>query len=226
MGHMSHLWIFLFHYFVVHKGQHKGISAVWFVLSSLPQALLVFKMDTKTTLEHTNPHLLVFPGKPFRPSFSGSVLTPVCASSLGSREGDVLRERAPWHTVLNFQQGDGMLGSPRHGAKPQHHHWQDAGEVSPQLHICRLSTECFIWELKASSVAFILFPPGQPFDPHYKINSAVSNIICSITFGNRFDYHDNNFQELLHLLAETLLLIGSFWGQVKPVCHFCNFSSM
>uniref|UniRef100_A0A803XKU5 CP2J2 protein n=1 Tax=Meleagris gallopavo TaxID=9103 RepID=A0A803XKU5_MELGA len=55
---------------------------------------------------------------------------------------------------------------------------------------------------------------GQPFDPHYKINSAVSNIICSITFGNRFDYHDSNFQELLHLLAETLLLIGSFWGQL------------
>ncbi|KAM6124147.1 cytochrome P450 2J2-like [Pterocles gutturalis] len=55
---------------------------------------------------------------------------------------------------------------------------------------------------------------GQPFDPHYKINNAVSNIICSITFGNRFDYHDNRFQELLHSLAETLLLIGSFWGQV------------
>ncbi|XP_076196168.1 cytochrome P450 2J2-like [Aptenodytes patagonicus] len=55
---------------------------------------------------------------------------------------------------------------------------------------------------------------GQPFDPHYKINSAVSNIICSITFGNWFDYHDNRFQELLHLLAETLLLIRSFWGQL------------
>ncbi|XP_074454817.1 cytochrome P450 2J2-like isoform X3 [Larus michahellis] len=55
---------------------------------------------------------------------------------------------------------------------------------------------------------------GQPFDPHYKINSAVSNIICSITFGNRFDYHDNRFQELLHSLAEMLLLMGSFWGQL------------
>uniref|UniRef100_A0A8C0EQY3 Cytochrome P450 subfamily 2 J19 n=1 Tax=Bubo bubo TaxID=30461 RepID=A0A8C0EQY3_BUBBB len=55
---------------------------------------------------------------------------------------------------------------------------------------------------------------GQPFDPHYKINSAVSNIICSITFGNRFDYHDNRFQELLCSLAEMLLLIGSFWGQL------------
>ncbi|NXK99214.1 CP2J2 protein, partial [Mesembrinibis cayennensis] len=55
---------------------------------------------------------------------------------------------------------------------------------------------------------------GQPFDPHYKINSAVSNIICSITFGNRFNYHDNRFQELLHSLAEMLLLMGSFWGQL------------
>ncbi|EMP36488.1 Cytochrome P450 2J2 [Chelonia mydas] len=55
---------------------------------------------------------------------------------------------------------------------------------------------------------------GQPFDPHYKINSAVSNIISSITFGERFEYHDNQFQELLHLLSETLLLIGNFWGQL------------
>uniref|UniRef100_A0A8C0UED2 Cytochrome P450 2J2-like n=1 Tax=Cyanistes caeruleus TaxID=156563 RepID=A0A8C0UED2_CYACU len=54
---------------------------------------------------------------------------------------------------------------------------------------------------------FLFFPPGQPFDPHYKINSAVSNIICSITFGNRFDYHDNRFQELLHSLAETNSLL-------------------
>lgn len=224
MGHMSHLWIFT-------KASIKAFLQCDLSWAPCPRLSRCLRWTPKThwsthTLEHTNPYLLVFPGKPFRPSFSSSVLTSVCASSLGWREGDVLRERALWHTVLNFQQGDGVLGSPRHGAKPQHHHWRDAGEVSPQLHICRSSTECFIWELKASSVAFILFPPGQPFDPHYKINSAVSNIICSITFGNRFDYHDNNFQELLHLLAETLLLIGSFWGQVKPVCHFCNFSSM
>ncbi|NWX45066.1 CP2J2 protein, partial [Steatornis caripensis] len=55
---------------------------------------------------------------------------------------------------------------------------------------------------------------GQPFNPRYKIDSTVSNVICSITFGNCFDYQDNCFQELLHSLAETLLLIGSFWGQL------------
>uniref|UniRef100_A0A8C5X910 CP2J2 protein n=1 Tax=Malurus cyaneus samueli TaxID=2593467 RepID=A0A8C5X910_9PASS len=68
---------------------------------------------------------------------------------------------------------------------------------------------------------------GQPFDPHYKINGAVSNIICSITFGSRFEYHDNRFQELLHSLAETLLLIGSFWGQVKPLgCFFQHWEKL
>ncbi|XP_054835406.1 cytochrome P450 2J2 [Eublepharis macularius] len=55
---------------------------------------------------------------------------------------------------------------------------------------------------------------GQPFDPHFQINNAVSNIICSITFGDRYDYHDSKFQELLHLVDEALYLQASVWGQV------------
>ncbi|XP_049992350.1 cytochrome P450 2J4-like isoform X11 [Alexandromys fortis] len=47
---------------------------------------------------------------------------------------------------------------------------------------------------------------GQPFDPHFKIKNAVSNIICSITFGERFEYHDSQFQELLRLLDKTIYL--------------------
>ncbi|KAM6217054.1 cytochrome P450 2J2-like [Rhynchocyon petersi] len=50
---------------------------------------------------------------------------------------------------------------------------------------------------------------GQPFDPHFKINNAVSNIICAVTFGERFEYEDAQFQELLKLLDEvTRLEIG------------------
>ncbi|XP_067391702.1 cytochrome P450 2J2-like isoform X2 [Emydura macquarii macquarii] len=55
---------------------------------------------------------------------------------------------------------------------------------------------------------------GQPFDPHFKIDNAVSNIICSIVFGNRFEYHDNRFQKLLRLLDETLYLEAGFWAQL------------
>uniref|UniRef100_A0A8C4TD67 Uncharacterized protein n=1 Tax=Erpetoichthys calabaricus TaxID=27687 RepID=A0A8C4TD67_ERPCA len=39
--------------------------------------------------------------------------------------------------------------------------------------------------------------PGRPFDPHFLMNNAVSNIICSIVFGRRFEYSDQRFQELL-----------------------------
>ncbi|XP_068949563.1 cytochrome P450 2J2-like [Petaurus breviceps papuanus] len=51
---------------------------------------------------------------------------------------------------------------------------------------------------------------GQPFDPHFQINNAVSNIICSITFGHRFDYHDSHFRELLKTLDDTTVLLGSW----------------
>ncbi|XP_074817742.1 cytochrome P450 2J2-like isoform X2 [Natator depressus] len=55
---------------------------------------------------------------------------------------------------------------------------------------------------------------GEPFDPHFKINNAVSNIICSIAFGDRFDYQDSHFQKLLQLIDETLYLQGTIWKQL------------
>ncbi|GAB0193229.1 cytochrome P450, family 2, subfamily J, polypeptide 22 [Grus japonensis] len=54
---------------------------------------------------------------------------------------------------------------------------------------------------------------GNPFNPHFKINNAVSNIICSVTFGNRFDYHDEEFQKLLQLMDETVSLHGTIMSQ-------------
>nr|XP_033772187.1 cytochrome P450 2J2 isoform X2 [Geotrypetes seraphini] len=57
---------------------------------------------------------------------------------------------------------------------------------------------------------------GQPFDPHLHINESVSNIICSITFGDRFEYHDSRFQELIRLFDESLRL------QLSPSSQFFN----
>ncbi|XP_028639774.1 cytochrome P450 2J3-like, partial [Grammomys surdaster] len=58
---------------------------------------------------------------------------------------------------------------------------------------------------------------GQPFDPHFNINNAVSNIICSITFGKRFEYHDGQFQEMLKLLNEALCLESSLMCHVSTL---------
>ncbi|XP_040298471.1 cytochrome P450 2G1-like [Bufo bufo] len=53
---------------------------------------------------------------------------------------------------------------------------------------------------------------GTPFDPTYLLTLAVSNVICSIVFGERFDYKDNKFKTLLTLLKEMFLLMSSAWG--------------
>ncbi|XP_018420812.1 PREDICTED: cytochrome P450 2D17-like [Nanorana parkeri] len=55
---------------------------------------------------------------------------------------------------------------------------------------------------------------GHPFDPHYLIDNAVSNMICSITFGDRFEYDDAKFQKLLHLLDAALQNDSGFLAQV------------
>nr|XP_010986864.2 cytochrome P450 2J2-like isoform X1 [Camelus dromedarius] len=58
---------------------------------------------------------------------------------------------------------------------------------------------------------------GQPFDPNIKIKNAVSNIICSITFGERFDYQNDQFQELLRLMDEITLLQESVSCQLYDI---------
>ncbi|XP_074961060.1 cytochrome P450 2K4-like [Phalacrocorax aristotelis] len=50
---------------------------------------------------------------------------------------------------------------------------------------------------------------GKPFDTKMILNNAVSNVICSILFGERFEYDDPVFLALLKLLNENTKLLGS-----------------
>lgn len=58
-------------------------------------------------------------------------------------------------------------------------------------------------------------PSGQPFDPSLLLAQATSNIICSLTFGLRFPYEDEEFQAVVQAAGSTLLGISSPWGQVN-----------
>ncbi|XP_069087574.1 cytochrome P450 2D15-like isoform X2 [Pleurodeles waltl] len=55
---------------------------------------------------------------------------------------------------------------------------------------------------------------GCPFDPHHFINNASSNVICSITFGDRFEYDDKQFYRLLDLLKEHMEAATGFLPQL------------
>ncbi|XP_076873279.1 cytochrome P450 2J2-like isoform X2 [Brachyhypopomus gauderio] len=60
----------------------------------------------------------------------------------------------------------------------------------------------------------IINTEGKPFDAHYLINNTVSNIICSLVFGKRFEYTDKRFLNMLNLMSKGLKLQGSLWTQL------------
>ncbi|XP_063287255.1 cytochrome P450 2C8-like [Pelobates fuscus] len=53
------------------------------------------------------------------------------------------------------------------------------------------------------------------FDPMVLLGQAVSNVICSVVFGERFDYEDKKFEKLLFNISEILRQLNSFSGQVN-----------
>ncbi|KAI1892061.1 hypothetical protein AGOR_G00150100 [Albula goreensis] len=53
----------------------------------------------------------------------------------------------------------------------------------------------------------------KPFDAHFLVNNAVSNIICSVVFGRRFEYDDEKFLLMLKRISKALQLQGGMWAQ-------------
>ncbi|CAH2314093.1 cytochrome P450 2C8-like [Pelobates cultripes] len=51
-----------------------------------------------------------------------------------------------------------------------------------------------------------------PVDPTPVLSQVVSNVICSVVFGKRFEYEDERFKTLLSLLKEAFTLMSSPWG--------------
>ncbi|XP_051951815.1 cytochrome P450 2J2 isoform X2 [Xyrauchen texanus] len=59
---------------------------------------------------------------------------------------------------------------------------------------------------------------GVPIDAHFLINNAVSNIICLLVFGRRYEYKDQRFLNMLSLMSKALKLQGSVWIQLYSIC--------
>uniref|UniRef100_K7G3S1 Uncharacterized protein n=1 Tax=Pelodiscus sinensis TaxID=13735 RepID=K7G3S1_PELSI len=55
---------------------------------------------------------------------------------------------------------------------------------------------------------------SKPFDPTFFLSCAGSNIICTLVFGERFEYTDRKFLTLLNLINSNWKLMSSTWGQL------------
>ncbi|KAM4696350.1 uncharacterized protein WCC33_015115 [Rhinophrynus dorsalis] len=62
-----------------------------------------------------------------------------------------------------------------------------------------------------------------PFDPIHLMELSVSNIICSIVFGERFHYEDAKFRDLLMYISEMFRLLNSTSGQLLNLFRNVRF---
>ncbi|XP_007443087.2 cytochrome P450 2G1-like [Python bivittatus] len=54
----------------------------------------------------------------------------------------------------------------------------------------------------------------KPFSPIFFLSCAVSNVICSIVFGNRFDYRDKEFLDLMKMMNDSFREMSTGWSQI------------
>ncbi|XP_073405347.1 cytochrome P450 2F2-like [Dendrobates tinctorius] len=53
---------------------------------------------------------------------------------------------------------------------------------------------------------------GSPIDPNSHILRSMSNVICSVVYGSRFEYKDKHFQKLVKCIQDNFRIMSSSWG--------------
>ncbi|KAF4011045.1 hypothetical protein G4228_002179 [Cervus hanglu yarkandensis] len=67
---------------------------------------------------------------------------------------------------------------------------------------------------RGNAYDLIMFPPlGAPFERRQLLDNAVSNVICSMVFGNRYGNEDMEFLRLLDLFNDNFRIMSSRWGE-------------
>ncbi|XP_040266170.1 cytochrome P450 2J6-like [Bufo bufo] len=85
------------------------------------------------------------------------------------------------------------------------------GKKSMEERICEESVH-LIQEFKKNKDTLL--------DPHFVIDNAVSNIICMIVFGRRYEYNDSTFRDILNLIHENMKMATSFWAMLYSAFGF------
>ncbi|XP_077141737.1 cytochrome P450 2G1-like [Ranitomeya variabilis] len=129
-------------------------------------------------------------------------------------QGEVFGARGPVHILENFTQGYGI--SLSNGER-----WKvirtfavktlknfGFGKKSIESKI-QTEAQCIVEEFRNSN--------GQPLDPEKKIMDAFSNVLCSVIFGDRFEYKDERFIKFLKIAEDTFKLTSSTWGQLQSM---------
>ncbi|XP_068106955.1 cytochrome P450 2F2-like isoform X3 [Hyperolius riggenbachi] len=70
-------------------------------------------------------------------------------------------------------------------------------------------TRCVMEELRRSQ--------GQPMNPARCFSYAFVNVLCSVIFGERFEYSDKRFSKLIGIVDDIFHTMCSIWGQIYSI---------
>ncbi|XP_061073770.1 cytochrome P450 2M1-like [Conger conger] len=129
-------------------------------------------------------------------------------------KGEEFSGRASYPILVQVTKGFGVLASS--GAR-----WRDLRRFSimtlKNFGMGRRSIEERVQEEAGFLVKAFSEQGDSLFNPNNLLSNAVSNVICSVVFGQRFEYHDPQFTFLLHGLDGYFNFLSSSKGQLFNV---------
>ncbi|XP_019287637.1 cytochrome P450 2F5 isoform X1 [Panthera pardus] len=129
-------------------------------------------------------------------------------------QGDDFSGRGDYPTFLNFTKGNGLAFS--NGDR-----WKALRRFSIQIlrnfGMGKKSIEERILEEGRFLLAELRKTEGKPFDPTFVLSRSVSNIICSVIFGSRFDYDDERLLTIIRLINDNFQIMSTPWGELYNV---------
>ncbi|KAJ6663766.1 hypothetical protein lerEdw1_009845 [Lerista edwardsae] len=127
-------------------------------------------------------------------------------------QGEEFSDRGDLPIIFRFTRGDGIAFS--NGEK-----WKVLRRFAIQtlrnFGMGKRSLEERIQEEAQCLVKELEQTKGEPFDPTFLIGCSFSNVICSIVFGDRFDYKDEKFLTLVGLINANFRIFSSPFAQAS-----------
>ncbi|XP_007941160.1 cytochrome P450 2F3 [Orycteropus afer afer] len=129
-------------------------------------------------------------------------------------QGEEFSGRGDYPVFFNFTKGNGIAFS--NGER-----WKALRRFSVQIlrnfGMGKRSIEERILEEGTFLLAELQKTEGEPFDPKFVLSRSVSNIICSVLFGSRFDYDDDRLLTIINLINDNFQIMSSPWGEMYNI---------
>ncbi|KAJ0070559.1 hypothetical protein NL108_015882 [Boleophthalmus pectinirostris] len=126
-------------------------------------------------------------------------------------QGEDFSDRAPVHFLHRVTRGYGLGIS--NGER-----WKQLRRFTlttlKDFGMGRKTMEAWIQEESKHLIARINTLNGKPFDPTFILSQTVSNVICCLVFGERFDYEDKQFLQELQRLNNFAKFNSTPFGQL------------